>query len=202
MNQAASDRSYDARTALIVVDVQNDFARPDGNLYVPGADETIPAINREIAAAHSAGARVVYTQDWHPPSTPHFEKDGGVWPTHCVQDSWGAELHEGLQVLDDAPVVRKGTDGEDGYSAFSVRDPQSGAEAPTELESLLKRGEVERVTVVGLAQDVCVKETVLDAQRLGFGATLVTDATRPVEMDEGDGQRSLKAMADAGASLR
>lgn len=202
MSEAPTNPRYDSDSALIVVDVQNDFAHPDGSLYVPEGDETIAAINREIAAARDAGAPVIYTQDWHPPSTPHFEKDGGVWPTHCVQDTWGAELHDGLQVLDDAPVVRKGTGGEDGYSAFSVRDPQSGAEAPTELQDLLNRAGVDRVAVVGLAQDVCVKETVLDAHRLGFAAEVVTDATRPVEMAPGDGERALEAMVSAGAALR
>lgn len=116
---------YDDSTALLVVDVQNDFAHPDGNLYVPGGDDAIAAVNREIEAALQSGSLVVYTQDWHPPSTPHFQKDGGIWPTHCVQNTWGAELHHTLRVVD-GPVVRKGTGGEDGYSAFSVRDPESG----------------------------------------------------------------------------
>lgn len=118
-----------------------------------------------------------------------------------LHGTWGAQLHDALEVLDDAPIVRKGTEGEDGYSGFSVRDPHSGAEAPTQLEAILKDRGVQRVVVVGLAQDVCVKETVLDAQRLGFDATLVTDATRPVE-ETGDGQRAVEAMSDAGATLR
>jgi nicotinamidase/pyrazinamidase len=191
---------YDERTALVVVDVQNDFAHPDGNLYVRGGDESIAAVNREIDAAASAGALVVYTQDWHPPSTPHFQKDGGVWPTHCVQDSWGAQLHEALRLVD-GPVVRKGTGGEDGYSAFSVRDPESGEEAATELETILRDREITRVMVVGLAQDVCVKETVLDARRLGFDTTVVKDATRPVDLQPGDGDRAIEEMAAAGAAV-
>lgn len=160
------NRPYDTATALIVVDVQNDFTHPDGSLYVPGGDDAIAAVNREIAAAREGRALVVYTQDWHPPTTPHFSKDGGVWPTHCVRDTWGAQLHDALEVVPDAPTVRKGTAGEDGYSAFSVRDPESGAEAPTELEGLLRERGIERVVVVGLAEDVCVKETVLDSERL------------------------------------
>jgi nicotinamidase/pyrazinamidase len=82
---------YDNKTALIVVDVQNDFADPRGNLHVPGGASIIPTINQEIQRARSAGATVVYTQDWHPESTPHFEKDGGIWPIHCVKETWGAE---------------------------------------------------------------------------------------------------------------
>lgn len=192
---------YDPHTALVVVDVQNDFADPQGSLYVPDAGQAVVAINREVDAAHQAGSLVVYTQDWHPPSTPHFQKDGGVWPTHCVQQSWGAQLHESLHVVD-GPVVRKGTDGEDGYSAFSIRDPESGEEAPTELEAMLRDRRIARVVIVGLAQDVCVKETVLDAERLGFDATVITDATRPVDLQPGDGERALQAMATAGAVLR
>lgn len=200
-NTAEARGGYDDSTALIVVDVQNDFAHPDGNLYVRGGDEAISAVNREIAAAQRSGSLVTYTQDWHPPSTPHFEKDGGTWPTHCVQDTWGAQLHPALTVVD-GPLVRKGTGGEDGYSAFSVRDPESGAEAATELEGLLKERGVRRVVVVGLAQDVCVKETVLDARRLGFETTVVGDATRPVDLQPGDGDRALSEMTEAGAAVR
>jgi nicotinamidase/pyrazinamidase len=81
---------YDAQTALVVVDVQNDFADPDGSLYVTGGDDIIPAVNEQIAAARAGGATVVATQDWHPPSTPHFTTDGGTWPVHCVRATWGA----------------------------------------------------------------------------------------------------------------
>lgn len=192
---------YDSTTALLVVDVQNDFAHPDGNLYVPGGDLAVEAVNREIETAASGGAMIVYTQDWHPPSTPHFEKDGGIWPTHCVRDTWGAEFHPELQIVN-GPVVRKGTGGEDGYSAFSVRDPESGEVTGTGLSEMLREQGIERVVVVGLAQDVCVKETVLDAIRLGFQASVVVDATRPVDLEPGDGERALAAMAEAGADLQ
>jgi nicotinamidase/pyrazinamidase len=84
------DPSYDAQTALVVVDVQNDFAHPDGGLYVRDGENLVPTINAQIAKAREAGAAVVYTADWHPASTPHFAKDGGIWPDHCVMDTWGA----------------------------------------------------------------------------------------------------------------
>jgi nicotinamidase/pyrazinamidase len=190
---------YDPLTALVVVDVQNDFADPNGNLYVPGGEEVVLAVNREIERAKEAGAFVVYTQDWHPETTTHFEKDGGVWPTHCVQDTWGAAFHNDLVV--DGPVVRKGADGSDGYSGFSVRDPESGAEAPTELEQILRDHGVERVVVVGLAQDVCVKETVLDARRLGFDTLVVRSATAAVNLQPGDGDKAYESMTGAGAAL-
>src|SRR6476469_6238727 len=84
---------YDPSTALVVVDVQNAFAHPAGSLSVVGGDGVVQAVNGEIARAEAAGAAVVFTQDWHPESTPHFAKDGGIWPVHCVADTWGAELH-------------------------------------------------------------------------------------------------------------
>jgi len=113
--------AYDVRTALIVVDVQNDFADPAGSLYVRGGEEIVPPVNAQIDEALAAGALVAYTQDWHPPTTPHFQKDGGIWPVHCVAGTWGAELHADLHV--EGPIVKKGSGGEDGYSGFSVRDP-------------------------------------------------------------------------------
>src|ERR671915_549420 len=110
---------YDERAALVVVDLQNDFADPSGSLSVRGGEAIVPRVNAEIGAASAAGASVILTQDWHPESTPHFAKDGGIWPVHCVRETWGAELHPGLAAPDDAPRVRKGSNGEDGYSGFS-----------------------------------------------------------------------------------
>src|SRR6266536_6172386 len=105
---------YDAVTALLVVDVQNDFADPNGALHVSGGEDVVGVVNREIARAVSAGALVAYTQDWHPPSTPHFAKDGGIWPVHCVADTWGADFHPELMTIDEGELVQKGTGGEDG----------------------------------------------------------------------------------------
>jgi nicotinamidase/pyrazinamidase len=191
--------AYDARTALVVVDVQNDFADPEGSLHVPGGERVVPVVNGEIAAARSAGALVVGTQDWHPPDTPHFAKDGGTWPVHCVRDTWGAELHPDL---DPPPErVRKGTHGEDGYSGFTMADPRTGATTPTALDGMLRDRGVERVVVVGLATDYCVKATAVDAARLGYATTVVRDAVAPVEIEAGDGERALAEMAAAGVAL-
>jgi nicotinamidase/pyrazinamidase len=195
-----ADAGYDDRAALIVVDVQNDFADPDGNLYVPDGEKVVPAIADEIAAAREAGSLVVYTQDWHPESTPHFQKDGGIWPVHCVMDTWGAEFHPDLPV--EGEVVRKGSDGGDGYSGFSVRDPESGDESATRLEGLLRDHGVEKVIVVGLAQDYCVKETALDAAKKGFDTTVLVDLTRAVDLEPGDGERAIREMESAGAQVR
>jgi nicotinamidase/pyrazinamidase len=193
-------RRYDDRTALVVVDVQNDFADPRGSLAVRGGDEAIPAVNAEIAAAEEAGALIVYTQDWHPPSTPHFEKDGGVWPVHCVRGTWGAEYHPGLRLVGDV-VVRKGAAGEDGYSGFSVRDPTDGATSPTTLHRLLQERGVERLVVCGLATDYCVVETVSDAERLGYAVEVPRAGIRAVEVRPGDGERAIERMREAGAAI-
>ncbi len=188
--------AYDERTALVVVDVQNDFADPAGSLTVPGADTVIAAVNEEIGAASAAGAYVVYTRDWHPPRTPHFVTDGGPWPVHCVRDTWGAEFHPDLVVAGEA--VSKGTGGEDGYSGFTMSDPVTGEPAPTGLHDLLRAHGIERVAVVGLALDYCVKATALDARALGYDCVLPRAATAPVEVNAGDGAAAEAALTDAG----
>jgi len=192
---------YRPGTALVVVDVQNDFADPAGGLSVVGGDLIIPTINREIAMAINAGALVVATQDWHPTNTPHFAKDGGIWPVHCVADTWGAALHPALTVPDRATRVRKGVNGEDGYSGFTMRDPVSGDTIATELEGLLRAAAVDSVIVCGLATDYCVKATALDAVRLGFDTSLLTDAVAAVDMEPGDGTRAIDAMDAAGVAM-
>lgn len=192
---------YDLHTALIVVDVQNDFADPAGSLSVPGGSALLPAINAEIAAADSAGALIVATQDWHPPSTPHFAKDGGPWPVHCVAETWGAELHPDLTLAPDAPRVHKGVNGEDGYSGFTVRDPTDGTTAPTAMDGLLRAASVHRVVVVGLATDYCVLATALDAAAAGYETAVVRSAIGAVDVTPGDGERALETMAAAGITL-
>lgn len=190
---------YSPETALIVVDVQNDFADPDGSLYVTGGAEEIPFINAQAMAAAEAGATVVRTQDWHPEHTPHFAEDGGIWPAHCVADTWGAEFHPDLRA--DGPVIQKGTGGEDGYSGFTVRNPDSGEEASTGLEQLLRETGVTRLAVVGLATDYCVLDTAVDATRLGFDTTLLADGTRSVNIDPGDGARAIAEMVACGVTI-
>jgi nicotinamidase/pyrazinamidase len=189
--------TFDRTTALLVVDMQNDFADPNGSLFVAGGDALVEPINELMRTARSERATVVLTQDWHPARTPHFMPDG-PWPVHCVGGTWGAELVDGLERHADA-VVRKGTGGEDGYSAFSMRDPETGVERPTGLAGLLRERGVDRVVVVGLAADVCVAATAHDAAAAGFGTAVVWHATRPVDPAAADGvQRELAA---AGVSV-
>ncbi len=190
---------YDQRTCLLVVDIQNDFADPKGALSVAGGEAVVAAANVEIEKATPAGAFVVYTQDWHPAQTAHFETDGGIWPVHCVQESWGGAFHPDLQIV--GPAVRKGTSGQDGYSGFTMRDPASGNTSPTELEQLLRDGAIEKVVVIGLATDYCVLETALDARRLGFETSVLGSAVGAVDLQAGDGNRALAALRSAGVDV-
>lgn len=190
---------YDESTALVVVDCQNDFADPEGSLYVPGAAEVLATVNRNVVAAIAGGSPVVYTQDWHPETTPHFEKDGGTWPVHCVADTWGAEFHPRLVVA--GPSVRKGANGEDGYSGFTMADPETGDETPTELDGMLRDLEIRKVVIVGLALDYCVKATTLDAVRLGYETVLIREGTAPVDLQPGDGEKAVGEFTKAGVSI-
>ena len=192
---------YDVRSALVVVDLQNDFADPAGGLSVAGGDAIVPVVNAAVREAADAGALLVATQDWHPESTPHFAKDGGTWPVHCVAGTWGAELFPALDLPHDALRIRKGANGEDGYSGFTMRDPRTGEEVPTELEALLRAHGVERVVVCGLATDYCVKATALDALRLGFRTELIGEAVAAVNLSDADGDRALDEMREAGVDL-
>ena len=191
--------SYDPQTALLVVDVQNDFASPEGGLYVKDGEQVVPVVNREIERAKAADCHVVYTADRHPASTPHFAKDGGIWPVHCVGDTWGSEFHPDLVV--DGPVVHKGVNGEDGYSGFTTRDPLTQETVPTELSTMLEDSGVAKVVVAGLATDYCVRSTVLDALERGLATTLLADAIRAVDLEPGDGDRALAEVEAAGAVI-
>ena len=196
---ARAESRYGPQVALVIVDLQNDFADPLGSLSVRGGADIVPLVNAEIELALAAGAVVAYTQDWHPAHTPHFAQDGGIWPVHCVQDSWGAALHPGLNVR--GPIVRKGAHGEDGYSGFSMRNPTGGLSVPTELDSELARDGATRLVVCGLATDYCVRATALDGVRLGYETAVLLDAVRAVDLQPGDGEKALDEMADGGVAL-
>lgn len=191
--------AFGADIALIVVDCQNDFGDPNGSLYVNGGEAVIDRVNAAVAEAAAANSPVFYTQDWHPEDTPHFAKDGGVWPVHCVAGTWGAEFHPNLTV--NGPVVRKGSNGEDGYSGFTMRDPASGEETPTELEAMLRDAGVEQVVVSGLALDYCVMATALDAARLGFPASVPLELTAAVNLNPNDADAAIAQLHAAGVEV-
>jgi nicotinamidase/pyrazinamidase len=183
-----------AKDALIIVDVQNDFC-PGGALAVSGGDEVVPVLNRVIERFTEAGLPIFATRDWHPEKTNHFKIYGGIWPVHCVQGTRGAEFHAGLELGKDIVVVSAGmVPDEDGYSGFQARDP-SGAG----LAELLQRKGVERIVVGGLATDYCVKHTVLDGLKEGFKVLLLADAIRAVNLKPHDGELAIAEMVRAGA---
>ena len=175
--------------ALLVVEVQRDFCR-GGALPVPGGEEVVPLLNRWIEAAEAAGVPIFVSRDWHPPGHPSFRERGGPWPRHCVQGSPGAEFHPGLAACPSARPVTKGV-------RFD-RDQLSSFDE-TGLEVELRRLGVRRLFVGGLALDVCVRATVMDALRHGFEVCVIGDGTRAI--DEDAGERALAEMAEAGARI-
>jgi nicotinamidase/pyrazinamidase len=182
-----------AKDALIIVDVQNDFC-PGGALAVSGGDEVVPVLNRTIEGFTEAGLPIFATRDWHPEKTNHFKTYGGIWPVHCVQGTGGAEFHAKLKLGNDAVVVSKGiASDEDSYSGFQATDASG-----TRLAELLRRKEIERIVVGGLATDYCVKHTVLDGLSEGFKVVLLTDAIRAVNLEPHDGDLAIDEMVRAG----
>jgi nicotinamidase/pyrazinamidase len=176
-----------AGDALIVVDVQIDFC-PGGALPIERGDEVVPVLNRWLAAAIEAQIPIYASRDWHPLHHLSFTEAGGEWPVHCVQDSPGARFHPSLKLPPDAAVVTKGVRFDrDQYSAFDG----------TGLASELRKRGVRRVWVGGLAQDVCVRATVLDARRDRLDAVVIADATRPVTRS--GAERANEEMRQAGA---
>jgi nicotinamidase/pyrazinamidase len=172
---------------LIVVDFQNDFC-PGGALAVAEGDSIAPRLN-ELAASDRYDF-VVATREWHPPNHGSFTEQGGTWPVHCVQGSEGAELHPALDQSNVDVVLDKGTDpSTEGYSGFDG----------TNLSDLLREHGIDRVTVVGLATDYCVKNTALDALRNGFEVEIDAEAMRAVNLEPGDDEKAIAEMKEAGA---
>ena len=175
--------------ALLIIDFQNDFASPEGALSVPEGETVAGRING--LAASGDFDLVVATRDWHPADHGSFAENGGPWPRHCVQDTWGAELHPELERGRIDVVVDKGIDpATDGYSAFEA----------TGLDAMLRERGIYEAVVVGLATDYCVRASALDALKLGVRATVDPDAVRPVEVNPGDGERALREVREAALS--
>ena len=175
--------------AILIVDVQVDFC-PGGALPIPDGDAVVPVVNHWIEAAERAGSPIYLSRDWHPDGHPSFRANGGEWPVHCVQDSPGAALHPGVRRPAAARIVTKGTRFDrDQYSAFDE----------TGLGAALRKDGVTRVFVAGLAADVCVRASVLDAIAQGFETHLVLAGTRPVTPE--GGRAALDEMRRAGARI-
>ena len=178
------------KTALLVIDVQNDFC-PAGALEVAGGNEIVPYINKEMVKYDC----VVLTQDWHPKghssfATSHEGKnplelikmpygDQVLWPDHCVQGSKGAEFHPELNIQQANAIIRKGSDPRiDSYSAFFENDRKT----PTGLDGYLKSLEIEKINLVGLATDFCVNYSAQDAANLGYKVSVLEKMCRAIDL--------------------
>jgi nicotinamidase/pyrazinamidase len=173
--------------ALLIIDFQNDFTS-GGALEVPGGDEIAGPVKRL-----ATGINLVFaTRDWHPPDHASFETEGGPWPVHCVQGTPGAALHPAMSEIELDAIVDVGRERDDeGYSGFEK----------SELAQIMRDHGVDRVYVCGLATDYCVRASAIDACEEGFDVTVVEDAIRGVDVDEGDSERALADMRRAGASV-
>ena len=183
-------------TAIIFVDVQNDFC-PGGKLGVTEGDKVVEPLNLIQRQAVDLMWLRVYGRDWHPKNSKHFIEFGGPWPEHCIEGTFGAEFHKDLNVGEDSLgfIISKGMDPENpiSYSEFLgvTKDGKT-------LEQLLKEHRVKRVVVGGLATDYCVKETAKDAARLGFLTYVLTDAVKAVNLNTGDDELAFAEMEEAG----
>ena len=183
-----------SRKALLIVDVQNDFC-PGGSLAVTDGDKVVEPLNRMIEFAVKNGWDVFASRDWHPAHTRHFK----TWPVHCVQGTKGARFHPDLMLpLDYAKfqLISKGAGDEDGYSAFEGINLNY-----EQFENILRNAGVEELYVGGLATDYCVKASVMGALLRGFVVNLLWDACMAVNINNGDGDKALREMCEAGAFL-
>jgi nicotinamidase/pyrazinamidase len=178
----------DKQTALVVVDIQNDFC-PGGALPVEGGDKVVPVLNKYIEKFRNAGAPILFTRDWHPPNHSSFKDQGGPWPPHCVQNSEGAKFHPDLLIPPEGEIVSKADKRDEAYSFFQG----------TDLGQKLHARGIKRLLVGGLATDYCVKETVLDGLKYGFEVFHLDDASRGVNVNPGDSERALQEMVAIGA---
>lgn len=177
---------------LAVVDYQNDFLPPNGALAVPGGDELVAKINSLIGKFPNSLA----TRDWHPENHYSFEENGGKWPVHCLQESWGAEFHPGLNVEEIDYTLKKGFEPEDrsDYSGFSAVTPEG-----RKLGEVLEDAGAKRMFVAGLALDYCVRATALAGLEEGYDVVLLEDCTKPVE--EEDGERAIAEIRSKGGEI-
>jgi nicotinamidase/pyrazinamidase len=187
---------FEAGDALLLVDPQNDFC-PGGSLPVAEGDQVMPVLSAWAEAAEMAGVPVFVSRDWHPRRTTHFKEFGGVWPPHCVQDTWGAEFHADLRLPRSARIVSKGMgETEDAYSAFQARD-----DSETPLATLLREAGVGHLYVMGLATDYCVQASALGGLESGLRVTVVARGIRAVNVQAQDGEEAVGRMRAAGVRV-
>lgn len=184
-----------ARKALLVVDIQNDFC-PGGALGVREGDQIIPTVNKYVDLFLKNQLPVFVSRDWHPQDTKHFKDAGGPWPMHCIQNTRGAEFHPDFRVPDEAIILSKGTNPElDGYSVFEARDSSNKL-----FIELLQEMGIEKLYIAGIATDYCVRMTSLDAFKNGFVVHVLTDAIKGV--DKTDSKRTIAEIAEKNGKLK
>ena len=177
--------------ALIIVDVQNDFMS-GGSLAVPNAEEIIPVLNDYIKIFQKKQGRIFATRDWHPVNHISFKKYGGLWPTHCVRNTKGAQFHHRLKLPKNTIIISKAMAlDKEAYSGFGQ----------TTLFNELIKNNISRIFIGGLATDYCVKNTILDAVRLGFNTYLLFDASRGLNATSGDVTRAIDLMRKNGVKI-
>lgn len=179
------------KDALIIVDVQKDFME-QGSLPIPDSNRIIPVLNVYIEKFDSLGLPIFATRDWHPLKHCSFQDQGGTWPEHCVQFTEGAAFAHGLKLSTEAEVISKGTAmEEDAYSGFQG----------TDLDQRLHALNTERVFIGGLALDVCVLNTVMDAVLNGYRVFVLEDASQAVNINPDDGDKAVAEMQSAGVQF-
>lgn len=172
--------------ALLIIDVQNDFL-PDGNLAVIDGNIIIPVLNHAIKTFESLGLPIFFSRDWHPDNHCSFRQNNGIWPNHCIQNTWGAEFASTLHIPKTANIISKATlPNKDSYSAFEE----------TNLHSILRSKKIKRVFIGGLATEYCVLHTVHDACALGYSVCVLEDGIKAVNVLEDDERNALKTMQD------
>jgi nicotinamidase/pyrazinamidase len=159
------------KKTLIIIDVQHDFCK-GGVLAAKDTDTLIAPINRLTRECSVQGIPCFFTRDWHPANHRSFHSQGGPWPVHCVQGTWGASFPAELTIPEGSVIVDKETLPDQ----VSYSDFQS-----TGLEDQLRALQVEEIAVCGIATEYCVKAGTIDALKLGFRVVVLTDLVRPIE---------------------
>ena len=193
-------------TALIIVDIQNDFLF-GGALAVKNGDDIIPIVNN----LQQSFNHIIATQDWHPANHKSFANEhknkkigdfinlNGVeqilWPNHCIEKTFGSQFSEILDIEKVDRVIKKGNNPEiDSYSGFFENDKKT----KTELDNYLKHKNIDTIYICGLATDYCVKYTALDAVELGYKTYLIEDAIKGVNIFEQDSENAISEMKNKG----
>jgi nicotinamidase/pyrazinamidase len=190
MRSEKDPKPFEPGDALLIVDVQVDFC-PGGALPIEGGHEVVPVVNRWIETALEANVPIYASRDWHPVGHISFKERGGLWPPHCLQDTDGAGFHPDLQLPESAIVVTKGV---------RFDQDQNSAFDQTGLAFRLRQDGIKRLWVSGLAQDVCVFASVIDARKEGFDVIVIEPATRAISVESGS--KACQEMAAAGALVR